>query len=88
MNKAALAGAWHPPPQPVVALTVPQEVQLRSDVRAAQRRQFDEAVVAKEAQLEAERAELQRLQAEAEEEETRAHRRRLGHKPLPLPGRL
>lgn len=81
LNRAALAGAWKPPAAPpAAALTVPKEPQLRSDARAAQRRQFDEAVAAKQAALEAERAELQRLQAEAAEEEAcTAHRRHGRH---------
>lgn len=88
LNKAALAGAWKPAPQVVAALTVPQDVALHSDARAAQRRQFDAAMAAKEAAAEAERAEAERQRAEEEEAELRAHRQRLGHKALPLPDRL
>lgn len=40
LNKAALAGAWKPAPLAIASLTVPQDVHLRSDARAAQRRQF------------------------------------------------
>jgi hypothetical protein len=65
------------------ALTVPEEVVLRSDARAAQRREFDATVAARQAQLEAEH---QALQQEEEEEQARQPRRALGHKPLP--GRL
>ena len=86
LNKAALAGAWKPASQVVAALTVPQDVALHSDARAAQRRQFDAAMAAKQAAAEAERAEAERQQAEQEEEELRERRRRLGHKALPLPG--
>ena len=88
LNKAALVGAWKPAPQVVAALTVPQDVSLHSDARAAQRRQFDAAMTAKQAAAEAERAEAEQQRAEQEEEERRAHRRRLGHKALPLPDRL
>ena len=89
LNKAALAGAWKPAPLVMHALTVPEEVVLRSDARAAQRREFDATVAARQAQLEAEHQALQELQqAQEEEEEARQQRRALGHKPLPLPGRL
>lgn len=88
LNKAALAGAWKPAPLAVAALTVPQEVHLRSDARAARRAEFDGAMAAKQAQLEAERAALLAQEEAQEEEEGRALRRRLGHKALPLPGRL
>ncbi|KAI7845191.1 hypothetical protein COHA_001235 [Chlorella ohadii] len=88
LNKAALAGAWRPAPQVVAALTVPQDVALHSDARAAQRRQFDAAQAAKQAAAEAERAEAERQQAEQEEAELQEQRRRLGHKALPLPDRL
>ena len=84
LNKAALAGAWKPAPLVMHALTVPEEVVLRSDARAAQRREFDATVAARQAQLEAEHQAL--LQAQEEEEEARQPRRALGHKPLP--GRL
>ena len=67
------------------ALTVPEEVVLRSDARAAQRREFDATVAARQAQLEAEHQALQQAQEE-EEEQARQPRRALGHKPLP--GRL
>ena len=88
LNKAALAGAWKPAPLVMHALTVPEEVVLRSDARAAQRREFDATVAARQAQLEAEHQALQALQQAQEEEEARQQRRALGHKPLPLPGRL
>lgn len=88
LNKAALAGAWKPAPLAVAALTVPQEVQLRSDARAARRAEFDHSMAAKQAQLDAERAALLAQHEAQEEEEERALRRRLGHKPLPLPDRL
>ncbi|PRW18368.1 TPX2-like isoform X2 [Chlorella sorokiniana] len=88
LNKAALAGAWKPAPQMVAALTVPQDMALHSDARAAQRRQFDAAMAAKQAAEEAERAEAERQLAEQEDAELREHRRHLGHKALPLPDRL
>ena len=88
LNKAALAGAWKPAPQVVAALTVPEDVRLHTDSRAAQRRQFDNMLAAKEAAAEAERAEAERRRAEQEEDEAREHRRRLGHRALPLPDRL
>lgn len=88
LNKAALAGAWKPPPVAPSSLTVPHEVMLHSDVRAEQRRAFDEAVAAKQVEMEAEREQLQAVQAAAEKEEVRAHRKQLGHKALPLPDRL
>lgn len=88
LNKAALAGAWKPAPVAVAALTVPQEVALRSDARAARRARFDAELAAKQAQQEAERAALLAQQEAAAEEEEHALRRRLGHKALPLPDRL
>ena len=88
LNKAALAGAWKPPPAAAPPLTVPAEPRLRSDARAEERRRFDAELAAKHAALEAERAELQALQAAAEEEALRAHRRALQHQPLPLSDRL
>ncbi len=85
LNKAALAGAWKPAPHSASALTVPEDVVLRSDMRAARRRQFDAEVAARHAQMEAERQELQEQQRQQEEEDTRQYRRTLGHKALPLP---
>lgn len=85
LNKAALAGAWHPPPAAPSSLTVPKEVQLASDARARQRRAFDDAVAAKAAEAEAEARSLAELQAAAEEEEVRELRKRLVHHPHPLP---
>ena len=86
----AAAGSSHGASAPggVPALTVPQDVMLHSDARAAARRRFDAGVAERAAELEAERAALCEAQRLQEEEEERQHRRALGHQPLPLPGRL
>ncbi|KAI3435575.1 hypothetical protein D9Q98_001640 [Chlorella vulgaris] len=88
LNKAALAGPAKLPPSAPHELTVPRDVVLHSEARAAQRRQFDQAVSAQAAELEAERQRLQALQQQQQEAELRQLRMQLGHKALPLPDRL
>lgn len=88
LNKAVLAGAWKPPPMAPHELTVPRDVMLHSEVRAVQRHQFDQAAANHAAELEAERQHLQALQQQQEEEKVQRMRKNLGHKALPLPGRL
>lgn len=88
LNTAALAGTWKPPSVAPAPLTVPHEPGLHSDARAEQRRAFDDAVAAKQAEQQAERQRLLALQAAAEEEEVRQLRRGMVPKAVPLPGRL
>lgn len=69
-------------------LTMLDNVLLNSDLRAAQRREFDNKLMAKEiAQQEAERK-RQILEQERQKQEVKKLREQLVHKPLPVPETL
>lgn len=69
-------------------LTEVSNFELNSDTRSQKRREFDEHLKQKEAELAALRAEQERLQKQQEEEEIRELRKQLVHKARPAPKSL